>query len=125
VLASVSLVTLENGTRTLSGAWFTFSVRMAWQRAAASISGGVAAARDMQRSRWSWRYSRMRRGAGPGLTYKLGVSSCARTGMWDRVSRIEVMIIVVMFVPFSFGPKRHTRPSHFMTAIAAPLEGLV
>src|SRR5262249_59050594 len=104
VLASVSLVTLENGTRTLSGVWFTFSVRMAWQRSAASISAGVAAGRDMQRSRWSMRYWMMRRRAAPGLTYNLGFSSCARTGMEKRASRIEAMIIlVIVFAPLSFG----------------------
>src|SRR5215831_9042732 len=125
VLASVSLVTWENGMRTLSGVRFTFSVRMAWQRSEASISAGVAAGKAMQRSRWSMRYWMMRRRAAPALTVNLGFSSCARTGMEKRASRIEVMIIVVMFLPFSFGSEPHTRPNHFATVIAALLAWLV
>jgi len=81
--------------RTLSGVRFTFSVRMAWQLLAASISAGVATGWTMQRSRWSMRYWMMRRRAAPALAFSLGFSYCARAGMEKRASRIEILLIVI------------------------------
>src|SRR5262249_4951465 len=95
VLASISLVTWENGMMTLSGVRFTFSVRMAWQLSAASISARVAAGRATQRSRWSMRYRMMRRRAAPALAFNLGFSYCARAGMEKRASIIEILLIVI------------------------------
>src|SRR5215813_8577964 len=118
VLASISLVTWENGMRTLSGVRFTFSVRMAWQLSAASISAGVAAGRAAQRSRWSMRYRMMRRRAAPALAFNLGFSYSARAGMEKRASRIEILLIATLDALIAFGLGRSLTESILRLLIA-------